>query len=84
MASPKGSALPIAGRDGITRQLVVAQQKIAIPIEGEPDPETGTLEEWCAFRRSLAALPPSDDNVRLAIAVAEARISQLSRRGRRV
>ena len=62
----------------------MVQQKTAVRIEGEPDPETGTLEEWCAFRRSLAALPPNDNNVRLTIAVAEARISQLSRRGHRV
>ena len=29
----------------------------AVRIEGEPDPATGTLEDWRAYRNSLAALP---------------------------
>lgn len=58
------------------------RNKTAERIEGEPDPKTGTLEEWRAHRRSLAALPGHDDNVRLALAVANARISALSGGGR--
>lgn len=46
-------------------------------IEGEPDLASGTLEEWERYRRSLASLPQEDEAVRLAIAVAEARIATL-------
>ncbi len=53
----------------------------AVRIEGEPDPATGTLADWRAYRKSLAALPRHNDNVRLAIAVADARIARLSQRG---
>ncbi len=67
------------------RHSAMAQQEsTAIRIEGEPDPKSGTLEQWCAYRRRLAALPPHDNNVRLAVAVAETRISQLARGGHRV
>ena len=48
-------------------------------IEGEPDPRTGTLEDWQRYRDRLAALPQGDAAVRLAIAVAEARIAALHR-----
>ena len=50
-------------------------------IVGEPDPATGTLAEWQSYRARLAVLPRHDDNVRLAIAVADARITKLSRSG---
>ncbi len=63
----------MATRDG--------QESTAARIEGEPDPQAGTLEDWRAYRRSLAALPRHDANVRLAIAVADARIALLSERG---
>ncbi len=63
----------MATRDG--------QESTAARIEGEPDPKAGTLEDWRAYRRSLAALPRHDANVRLAIAVADARIALLSERG---
>ena len=39
----------MATRDG--------QQSTAARIEGEPDPEAGTLEDWRVYRRSLALLP---------------------------
>jgi len=48
-------------------------------IEGEPDSRTGTLEDWERYRERLAALPQGDAAVRLAIAVAEARIAALLR-----
>ena len=57
----------------------VNQEKTGVTIVGEPDPATGTLAEWQAYRARLAVLPRHDDNVRLAIAVAEARIARLSR-----
>ena len=50
-----------------------------VVIEGEPDLATGTLEDWMAFRQTLAALPQDDENVRIAIAVAHARIEKLHR-----
>ena len=50
-----------------------------IDIEGEPDLETGSLEEWLQYRQTLAALPQDDESVRLAIAVADARVAQLRR-----
>jgi hypothetical protein len=50
-----------------------------IDIEGEPDHRTGTLEEWLHYRQTLAALPQDDEAVRLAIAVADARIAHLRR-----
>ena len=40
---------------------------------------TGTLEDWIQYREKLATLPRNDENVRLAIAVAEARIAKLIR-----
>lgn len=49
-----------------------------LQIEGEPHPETGTLEEWMTYRRRLNALPRSDEAVRLAIAIADAQISRLA------
>lgn len=52
-------------------------------IDGEPDPETGTLADWERYRDRLAALPQDDHGVRLAIAVAEARIAALRRAARR-
>lgn len=48
-------------------------------IDGEPDLVTGTLEDWIQYREKLATLPRNDENVRLAIAVAEARIAKLIR-----
>lgn len=63
----------MATRDG--------QESTAARIEGEPDPQAGTLEDWRAYRRSLAALPRHHANVRLAIAVADARIARLSEGG---
>ena len=48
-------------------------------IEGEPDLATGTLEDWTQYRQKLAELPQDDDNVRIAISVAEARIHKLIR-----
>ena len=46
-------------------------------IEGEPDHRTGTLDEWLEYREKLAALPQDDETVRLAIAIADARITHL-------
>ena len=54
----------------------------SIRIDGEPDPATGTLADWERYRDRLAALPQDDDGVRLAIAVAEARIAALRRAAR--
>lgn len=51
-------------------------------IEGEPDLATGTLEDWVHFREKLATLPQNDENVRLAITVAEARIAKIIRENR--
>lgn len=51
-------------------------------IEGEPDLATGTLDDWVQYREKLANLPQDDENVRLAIAVAEARIAKLIRDAR--
>lgn len=51
-------------------------------IEGEPDYATGTLEDWIQYREKLATLPQDDENVRLAISVAEARIAKLIRDSR--
>ncbi|MPY71257.1 MAG: hypothetical protein GEU92_14350 [Alphaproteobacteria bacterium] len=48
-----------------------------VRIDGEPDLASATLEEWLAYRRSLAALPQNDENVRIAIAVADAQIARL-------
>ena len=48
-------------------------------IEGEPDLESGSLEQWRAWRRRLARTPRHDETTRLAIAVADARIARLSR-----
>jgi hypothetical protein len=46
-------------------------------VEGEPDLSSATLAEWQAYRRTLAALPQNDENVRIAIAVADAQIARL-------
>jgi len=51
-------------------------------IEGEPDLATGTLDDWIHYREKLATLPQNDENVRLAITVAEARIAKLIRDAR--
>jgi len=51
-------------------------------IEGEPDLVTGTLDDWVHYREKLAALPQDDKNVRLAIAIAEARIAKIIRDSR--
>ncbi len=51
-------------------------------IDGEPDLVTGTLEDWIHYREKLANLPQDDENVRLAISVAEARIAKLVRDAR--
>ena len=49
-------------------------------IDGEPDPVTGTLEEWRVWRQLLAGQPPNELHIQVAIAVADARIGTLSRR----
>jgi hypothetical protein len=54
-----------------------------IDIEGEPDQRTGSLEEWLQYRQMLAGLPQDDETVRLAIAVADARIVHLRHVGTR-
>ena len=51
-------------------------------IEGEPDLATGTLDDWIHYREKLATLSQTDETVRLAIAVAEARIAKLIRDAR--
>lgn len=51
-------------------------------IDGEPDLVSGTLDDWVHFREKLATLPQDDENVRLAIAVAEAHIAKLIRDSR--
>jgi hypothetical protein len=48
-----------------------------VRVEGEPDLSSATLAEWQAYRRTLAALPQNDENVRIAIAVADAQIARL-------
>ena len=48
-------------------------------IDGEPDFVTGTPDDWIHYREKLAALPQTDENVRLAISVAEARMAKLIR-----
>jgi len=48
-------------------------------IEGEPDLQTGSLKDWQAYRQTLGQLPQDDQNVRLAVAVADAQISKLLR-----
>ena len=48
-------------------------------IDGEPDFATGSMEDWIQYREKLATLPQADENVRLAISVAEARIAKLIR-----
>lgn len=59
------------------------QRPRGIRIDGEPDPATGTLDDWERYRDRLAALPQDDEGVRLAIAVADARIAALRRAARR-
>ncbi len=54
-----------------------ARQHSRLEIDGEPDLLNGTLEEWHIYRKSLSALPQEDENVRVAIAVADARIARL-------
>ena len=49
-------------------------------IEGEPDRATGSLAEWQEYRDTLDELPREDEDVRLAIAVADAQIEKLGRR----
>lgn len=49
-----------------------------IEIEGEPDLLTGTLDKWHAYRQALSVLPQENENVRVAIAVADARIARLN------
>ena len=53
------------------------RQHSRLEIDGEPDLLNGTLEEWYIYRQSLSALPQEDENVRVAIAVADARIARL-------
>jgi hypothetical protein len=48
-----------------------------IEIDGEPDLLTGTLDEWDTYRHALSAMPQENENVRVAIAVADARIARL-------
>lgn len=48
-------------------------------IEGEPDLLTGSLKDWQAYRQTLNQLPQDDQNVRLAVAVAESQIAKLRR-----
>jgi hypothetical protein len=40
-------------------------------------PPSQTLDEWHKFRHALAALPQENKNVRVAIAVADAKIERL-------
>ena len=51
-------------------------------IEGEPDLMTGTLDDWIHYREKLATLKQTDETVRLAITIAEARIAKLIRDAR--
>jgi len=54
-----------------------SQHNRHIEIDGEPDLLSGTLNEWNTYRQALAALPQENENVRVAIAVADARIVRL-------
>jgi hypothetical protein len=51
-------------------------------IDGEPYLLISTLDAWIHYREKLATLPQNDEYVRLAITVAEARISKLIRDAR--
>lgn len=46
----------------------------------EPEPATGTLEQWLAYRRRVGPLAGRDPGMRLALAVAEAQIAKLRAR----
>jgi len=51
-------------------------------IDEEPDLLTGTLDDWIHYREKLATLPQNDENLLLAITVAEALIAKLIRDAR--
>ena len=51
-------------------------------IDGEPDLLTSTLDDWIHYREKLATQPQNDENVRLAITVAEALIAKPIRNAR--
>lgn len=75
VSGPAVAVMARGGRSGSGQ----GENPRGIVIEGEPDPLTGTVEDWQRYRDRLAALPQSDSTVRLAIAVAEARIDALHR-----
>ncbi|NKB19577.1 MAG: hypothetical protein GKS01_03435 [Alphaproteobacteria bacterium] len=67
-----------ASNNGDTPKQNSARHHQRIEIDGEPDLLTGSLNEWLDYRNSLSALPQEDENVRVAIAVADARIARLN------
>lgn len=46
-------------------------------ISGEPDPASASLEDWLAYREHLRTLPAKDENVSVALAIANTQIRKL-------
>lgn len=46
-------------------------------ISGEPDPTSASLEDWLKYREHLRSMPAKDDNVSVALAIANTQIRKL-------
>jgi len=46
-------------------------------ISGEPDPESASLKDWLVYRDHLRSLPPKDDRLSVALAIANTQIRKL-------
>lgn len=46
-------------------------------ISGEPDPISASLEDWLTYREHLRSLPAKDENVSVALAIANTQIRKL-------
>jgi hypothetical protein len=66
-----------ASKNGDSSKQNSTKHHQRIEIDGEPDLLSGTLDEWHTYRHTLSALPQENENVRVAIAVADARIARL-------
>ncbi|MBK19573.1 MAG: hypothetical protein CMM52_12135 [Rhodospirillaceae bacterium] len=67
-----------ASENGKSSSTSASSERQRLEIEGEPDLISGSLDEWRAYRQGLSSLPQEDENVRVAIAVADARIARLN------
>ena len=58
-------------------QMSDSGEQQTMVILGEPDPASASLDDWLVYRNHLRGLAGKDENVSVALAVANAQIQKL-------